>query len=339
MANRVAFLPVAVSLLFLASPPATAAPAAAAARTLDLPDEKPVEVARSGSHFLLTYRSGFGPADGCFVVLDRDGKEVYRRYPARDIPDHARQFAFEGGLTASGRLLVTANDGTEAALLVYDIGSPAAGPVKVWRASNTICANSPVGADGWFWCLGGEAAEANRGDDFRVLHRFAADGAVTGSWLPVSSLRAELEGRSLQPSYAGLGGSPFGSTAIAVHASGVRVYLSSIGAVHAWDGDMQSMGSVTVPRTFDGRMVWSVLPLGGGGVVAFAGADGSGNTAPLLALASGGDVIGTWVATELELPGDARLLAEDGDQLVVWERRARRIAWYPWRGSGRELRK
>jgi hypothetical protein len=190
MANRVAFLPVAVPLLLLASPPATAAPAAAA-RTLELPDDKAVAVAWSGSHFLLTYRHGFGPADGWFVVLDRDGKEVYRRYPARDIPDHARQFAFEGGLTASGRLMVTANDGTESAALVYDIGSPEAGPVKVWRSSNATCMNAAVGANGCFWCLGGEVAEMNRDDDFRVLHLATAVAAARGRELgPRRQLRA-----------------------------------------------------------------------------------------------------------------------------------------------------
>lgn len=260
------------------------------------------------------------------VVLDRHGREVFRRAPADDVPA-ARVVSIDDAAAGNGRLVIAvttmnADQRMASLLLHYDMG--AAALIRVVRTDPITCRRITIGETGDTWCIGANFERYNRGDhNYDVVYRYQPSGPLLRSFLPRSIL-PDMPKNPVRPG-------DMGGPLVTAVAGRISAWLPGIGVIVHWPESTERVTTTAIPTVEAANRSTEVIALEDGRVVALRPVVSAKGVDRVLWRrgffvkdASGESLMTTNLAN---LAFGSWLLGADQDELVIWDRQAGRVQW------------
>jgi hypothetical protein len=258
------------------------------------------------------------------VVTDSDGRQIFKRSPGLDLPYPWDGHVIDASLRAPDRLVMTANvERTTFILAEYDLGS---GELVRSAPTNPIfCFDLQGDDEGTTWCLGRDASRIRDDLDYDLVYRFDASGTLLSSSLPRSAFPESINPTGLKRCCR--------KGQFLPGQGEVRLWLPAVGELVSFDGDGEVRERVTLPEVEDllkaslvtapGNEVYALLSVGPDHK------DSTSWTQTLVRLAPDG---AAWLPVEgapQDLPPSFFLVGADHGGLILFDRSAMTMVWYP----------
>jgi hypothetical protein len=294
----------------------------------------PFELKLSQNHVLLLHRSGTrvsGRTDYSVAVVDANGQEIFVRAPGLDVPGATIVDVQDVTLTKRHVLIMSlfawsAQQQVASLLIEYDLA--AGGVVRMLRINLIGCIK--VAADdrdeNVVWCLGLDVAKANAGQrNYDILYRYSLAGDLLASSCP----RTQLASRRLPWAL-----SATAAPILLAERGKVTAWLPNTDGLVTWRGDATPAASVTTPpRSNTDKIQEDFALLHSGGLLGLfpiaAGVDRSDRRRAFFRWEPSQS---TWSSVRRlpALPLHLSLVGLDGTAVVLWDRRDRKLLWYPF---------
>lgn len=261
------------------------------------------------------------------VVIDRDGRELFRRAPATDVPG-AKVVSVNDAGAAKGRLVVSvtainADEQMASLLLQYDVAARSLS--RTVRTNPISCRRVTIGESGDTWCIGGNFERFNRRDHgYDVVYRYHSSGPLLHSFLPRSSLPQSPK-NPVRPA-------EMGDPLVTAYARRVSAWLPGIETMANWTESSERVTLTEIPVIQAANRSTEVVALEDGRIVALRPVNTIGTDRSLWrrGFFMIGSASGSWLQVGLaEMRFGSSLIGVDRDGLVLWDRPAGRLRWLP----------
>jgi hypothetical protein len=258
------------------------------------------------------------------VVTDSAGRQIFKRTPRLDLPDGWDGRVIDATLRAPDRLVMTAY--VEAASFIlaeYDLGSGEL--IRTVSTESIHCWDLQGDAEGTTWCLGRDSARIRDDRDYDLVYRFDASGTLLSSSLPRSAFPESINPTGLKRCCR--------EGQFLPGQGEIRLWLPAVGELVSFDSEGEVRERVTLPEVED-LLKASLVTAPGNEVYALlsVGPDYKNSTSwtqTLVRLAPDG---AAWLAVEgapLDFPPSFILVGADRGGLILFDRRAMTLVWYP----------
>jgi hypothetical protein len=262
--------------------------------------------------------------DDVLVVMDGDGRQIFKRTPGHDLPEEWDGRVIDATLRAPDRLVMTGYAERASFILAeYDLGTGEL--VRSVRTESIHCWDLQGDAESTIWCMGRDSARIRDDRDYDLVYRFDASGSLVSSSLPRSAFPESVNPTGLKRC-CGHGRFLSGE-------GEVRLWLPAVGELVSFDMDGEVRERVTLPEVEDlleatlvttaGDEVYALLSVGPDSK------DLSTREQTLVRLAPDG---AAWIPVEgapQNLPPSSRLVGADSGGLILFDRRTMTLIWYP----------
>jgi hypothetical protein len=290
----------------------------------------PAEIEWLQGHALVIHRGTTrypGPDDDSVAVLDRDGRQIFHRYPGRDIPGIVSFLIASATLAPNSTLTVAASavdrEGRNAqVLLQYDLRS---GKLQRLIRTNPIwCREIAADSQNGIWCVGLDADKRAQGvSDFRLVHKYSTDGIHVAEFVDRGFF-------AVRPDPLAFSGA--GYPKLISHGNEMSAIFPTVAAVFRWglDGSLrlQARYPIEVREEPTGE---EITMRDDGRLLAMRIIDNTGQRSSwrrtLVETVPGGNA---WQRIHAfpDFPLQYHLIGVEGSELVLWDRARNSLAWF-----------